>query len=183
MKLLGGKEFIKSNPGTFYIRFWEKTEKDCFEIIEQFKRDPNLLLNETLLNEEKEDLEVYGDNSYSMSFSSGGFDYDTGIMSKSENDENFISCWDANVIGDACPKTTLYLILEEDELPEFIIAKDDHLENPIKLSKERILRIRDLFVKKYCSEIEDLQIWVTKYIEEFSKESEIFNVNIEFKIK
>jgi len=180
MKLLGAKEFIKSKPGTFYFRLWKNAEDECFKIIEQFKEDPKSLLNEE--NEENE-LEVYGNNSYSMSFRSGVFDWDTDIMSKSENDEDFIFCWDANVIGDAGPLTTLYLVLEEDELPEFIIAVNSFYENPVKLSKDRILRIRNLFVKEYCSEIEELSDWIKEAIKEYSKESEIFNVNIEGKIK
>jgi len=172
MKLLGAKEFIKSKPGTFYFSFWKNTEEECFKIIEQFNKDPKSLLNE------EDELEVYGNNSFSMSFRSGRFDWDTGIMSKSENDEDFIFCWDANVIGDASPLTTLYLVLEEDELPEFIIAVNSFYENPVKLSKDRILRIRNLFVKKYCSEIEELSDWIKEAIKEYSKESEIFNVNV-----
>lgn len=176
MKLLGAKEFIKSKPGTFYIRFWKNSEDKCFKIIEQFKEDPKSLLNE---EDELDELEVYGNNSYSMSFRSGVFDWDTEIMSKSENDEDFIFCWDANVIGDANPLYTLYLVLEEDELPEFIIAVSSFYGNPVKLSKDRILRIRNLFVKEYCSEIEELSDWIKEVIKEYSKESEIFNVNIE----
>ena len=37
--------------------------------------------------------------------------------------------------------------------------------------------------KEYCSEIEELSDWIKEAIKEYSKESEIFNVNIEGKIK
>jgi hypothetical protein len=166
MKLLGGKEFIKSEPGTFYIEFWEHSEKDCLKIIEVFKRNPKELLTKENLME----LRVFGDNGGSMNFQSeeGG-----------EEDEDFIYYWDANVIGDASPTTTLYLVLEEDELPEEITIEKMHVDGYNigyeKLSKKRIIRIRNIF-KEYGFGYK--ASWVEEAIKEYTETSAIFNINL-----
>jgi hypothetical protein len=149
MQLLGAREFIKLPPGTFYVRYWLNTEEQCFQIINRFKNNP-----ESFLNIEADDLEVFGDNCASMGFS--GNEYD-----------DYIFYYDANVVGDADPSNTLYLVLEENELPSKIIERDNE-DNFIEILKDDIIKIKNMFVNEVYGKVED--DWAFKKLDELSLE-------------
>ena len=159
MKLLGAREFIKMPVGTYYVEYWQNTVEECFKIIDDFNTNP-----ENLLNIEIDSLEVFGDNSGSMRFS--------GM----KEDEDHICYYDANVVGDACPNTTLYLVIEEYELPNEIQVSDDE-GNIIKLSKKDVIRIRNIFVNEVYNEYKSS--WA---FEELDKLSESGDKIVDIKI-
>lgn len=130
MKLLGAREFIKMPAGTFYVQYWQNSKKECIDIIENFKKEPKSFL-ELKVN----DLEVFGDNSGSMTF--GG-----------DIEDNYIFYYDANVVGDASPATTLYLVIDEDELPD-IIEFHNNERNTIQLKKNEVIKIKNIFLNDY----------------------------------
>lgn len=133
MKLLGAREFIKMPAGTFYKEYWRNTKEECFQIIEEFKKEPK-----SFLNLSPDELHVFGDNSGSMSFSGS-------------KEDDYIFYYDANVVGDACPETTLYLVIDENELTNEIEVKDydeNYDEQIIKLLRNDIIKIRDKFVNE-----------------------------------
>ncbi|MGE4484591.1 MAG: hypothetical protein AB7C97_05695 [Oscillospiraceae bacterium] len=151
MKLLGAREFIKMPPGALYFRFWENTKEDCMKIIEVFSEDPK-----SLLNLPHDDLEVFGDNFGSMSFDG-------------DKEDDYIFYYDANVVGDACPATTLYLIIDESELPNTISIHDSGY-NIIQLTKEEIVRIKNKFVNEvFHKNIDDK--WAIEELDRLSKEN------------
>jgi len=158
MQLLGAREFIKMPTGTFYVQYWENTIEECLQIIDKFKKHPN-----KFLNIQPDDLHVFGDNSGSMSFSG-------------DKEENYIFYYDANVVGDACPSTTLYLVIDENELPDEISTYDSK-DNIVKISKEDIIKIRNIFVNEVHNVYKD--IWA---VEELDKLSRYGNKIVDIKI-
>lgn len=159
MKLLGAREFIKMPVGTFYIPYWENTTSECFKIIERFKENALNLLSARYL-----DLHIFGDNDGSMSFS------------VEEKEDNYIFYYDANVVGDACPATTLYLVIDESELPnEFII--DECGYDRVKLLKNELIEIKNLFISKIFEPYSN--DWAIKELDKLSSSGNmIVDVNI-----
>jgi hypothetical protein len=158
MKLLGAREFIKMSAGTFYIEYWRNTIEECFQIIDKFKKDPK-----SFLDIRADELHVFGDNSGSMLFSEN-------------KEENYIFYYDANVVGDACPSTTLYLVIDEKELPDEILIHD-YENNIIKLSKDDIIRIKNIFINEVYGEYKD--IWAFEELDKLSREgNKIVDVKI-----
>jgi hypothetical protein len=158
MQLLGAREFIKMPPGTFYIEYWMKTIEECFQIIDKFKEN-----SKSFLNFNAERLHVFGDNQGSMSFSGN-------------KDDDYISYYDANVVGDACPSTTLYLIIEENELPNKMILNDEN-DNVIDVSKDYIINIKNMFVNEIFEKYDDK--WPFTELDKLSvKGNNIVNIKI-----
>jgi len=147
MQLLGAREFIKMSSGTFYIPYWQNTIEECFQIIDKFKKD-----SKSFLDIEHDELHVFGDNGGSMTFSG-------------DKEEDYIFYYDANVVGDANPSTTLYLVINENELPDEILIKDDE-NNIVKILKDDIVRIKNIFVNM-CNKDED--IWAIDELDKLSK--------------
>jgi hypothetical protein len=158
MQLLGAREFIKMSAGTFYIAYWENTIEECFNIINKFKQD-----QKSYLNIEPDDLHIFGDNSGS-------------VMISGDKENNYIFYFDANVVGDACPSTTLYLVIDESELPNEILIHDSE-ENIVKLSKDDIVKIKNIFINEVYHKYEDK--WAFEELDKLSKEGNpIVNVKI-----
>ena len=161
MKLLGAREFIKMPTGTFYIPYWESTDKRCFNVINTFKKDPTSLLDRMY-----EDLHVFGDNGGSMCFSI------------EEEQDDYIFYYDANVVGDANPGKTLYLVIDECELPSHVTI-GDYVGNKAKLSKDDLIRIRDKFVK-IASDSYNNNDWAIKELDELSENGNVFvDINLQ----
>jgi len=158
MKLLGAREFIKMPAGIFYMKYWENSKEECIQIIEEFKKDPK-----SFLEIEADDLEVFGDNSGSMMFSGN-------------KEDNYIFYYDANVVGDANPSTTLYLVIDENELPDEIPVNDDE-GNIIQLSKDEIIRIKNIFVNEVLDKMRTDE-WAINYLDELSKTNNVIDINI-----
>ena len=158
MQLLGAREFIKMPSGTFYVRYWLNTEDQCLQLIDKFKNNPK-----SFLNIEPDDLEVFGNNQGSMGFCGN------------KNDD-YIFYYDANVVGDADPSNTLYLVLEETELPDKIVERDEE-DNFVEIVKGDIIRIKNMFVNEICDKSKDE--WALKKLDKLSAEgNKIVNIKI-----
>lgn len=158
MKLLGTREFIKMPAGIFYIEYWENTIEECLQIIDKFKKDSNIFLDI-----KPDELHVFGDNSGSMMFSGN-------------KEEDYMFYYDANVVGDACPSTTLYLVIDENELPSEISVHDNE-NNIVKLSKYDLIRIKNYFINEVHSEYKDM--WAYEELDKLAKDgNRIVDINI-----
>jgi len=156
MKLLGANNFIKMPTGTFYVQYWLDTQKECMEIVREFLKSPDEFLKNRIF-----DLEVFGGNSGSMMFD--------------DSEEDYVFYYDANVVGDASPSTTLYLVIEEDELPDEIVFNGN--SGRFKLSKKEVIDIKNYFVENAHEHYEDN--WAIKELDKLSKSGNtIVDINI-----
>lgn len=140
MRLIGAKEFLKTvKPGTLYSRFWLDTEKECLDLIHRYRANDELYY--------WRETEIFGDNDGSLGFTKPSeFDvedvhFKTHIINGKKYD--YLSYYDANVVGDAGPTTTLYLVYDtEDEWPEQVPIdnSDDYV------TKSDLISIRDWFL-------------------------------------
>jgi len=146
MMLLGAREFIKCPAGTFYVSYWMDNQRECLEIIEKFRHNPN-----DFLNLEPDELHVFGNNSGSMLFTD-------------EKEEDYIFYYDANVVGDASPETTLYLVIEESELPNIITIRNFDGEIT-ELSKIDVIKTKNKFTET-CDKSKD--DWALSRLDELS---------------
>jgi hypothetical protein len=158
MQLLGAREFIKMPAGTFYVQYWENTMEECLQIIDKFKKDSKIFLDI-----QPDTLHVFGDNSRSMMF-------------YGDKEEDYMFYYDANVVGDATPESTLYLVIDENELPNEISIYDNE-DNTVKISKEDVIKIKNKFVNEVHNEYKD-----TWAFEELNKLSRDGNTIIDVKI-
>jgi hypothetical protein len=149
MQLLGAREFIKMSPGTFYVQYWVNTEEQCLEIIDKFKNN-----QKSFSDIDGDDLHIFGDNWGSMSFSGA-------------KEDDYIFYWDANVVGDAGPSTTLYLVIEENELPKKLTICDED-DNTVEVSKKEIINIKNIFVNDVYEKNDDE--WPFKELNKLSVE-------------
>lgn len=168
MRLIGPKEFLKTvKPGTLYERFWLDNEKECLDLIKRYEHQETLYYYS--------EIEMFGDNIASLGFCE---------VDELESKENPIeingktyTClfyYDANVVGDACPKTTLYLVYDnEDEWPEKIKVEDTKDKY---LTKEELITIRDWFLKSNVFENE-LEGWALEALETDNYYKDNFVVN------
>lgn len=127
--LTGAKRFIDMPKGTMYFNYWSSKES-CANIITIFDSNPIELLSDF------GNMEIYGDNSGSMIFYNDESDIDSPI-----------SYTDINIVGDANPMETLYLIFEKDLLAATIRIDGEY--NSIILTKEEVLKYRDKFLKNF----------------------------------
>lgn len=118
LMLVGAKHFLDLPKGTIYERFWEDDEEDLLKIIEYFKNDK--------LEIAWNDIEIYGNNG--------------GSMAIDTKEDNYIYYYDANVVGDAYPPDTLYLVIDEERLPKEIEINDK------VFTKQDILKIKEKFL-------------------------------------
>ena len=135
MRLIGAKNFLETvKPGTLYRRFWLDKTEECLDLIERYKTNQDLHYFS--------ELEMFGDNCGSLAFSYSDNNDEVII-----NDKTY-SClfyYDANVVGDAGPTTTLYLVYDnEDEWPDKIDV--ENTENEF-LTREELISIRDWFLR------------------------------------
>jgi hypothetical protein len=100
-----------------------------------------------------DELEVLGDNWGSMSFS--------------RKKDNYIFYYDADIVGDACPSATLYLVIDENELPNKIIIYDDD-NNAVEILKDDIVNIKNMFINEIYEKYEDK--WPFKELDKLSVE-------------
>lgn len=134
MRLIGAKKFLETvKPGTLYKRFWLHSTEECLDLIKRYESKQDLYYYS--------ELEIFLDNSGSLGFLNTD-NYEEIII----NDKTY-SClfyYDSNVVGDASPTTTLYLVYDnEDEWPAII--KVENIENEL-LTKEDLINIRDWFL-------------------------------------
>lgn len=160
LTLMGAKHFIDMPKGTIYLRFWEDTEEELFNVIENFKNNK--------LEIDWENVEIYGNN-----FGSMAFNY---------SEEDYIFYYDANVVGDACPANTLYLIIPEDLVPSNIPIRDID-GNEHNISKAEFSKSRKKFIEyfKDCeidNRLDKENDWARQILNKDYKNNSIVNLII-----
>ena len=171
MKLVGTKEFLKiAKPGMFFLQFWTSTWY-CYEIINKYE---NNQFNE-ILDDYNLELYVYGDNSGSLYV--GENDLENQIFDINGKNYNCLCYTDLNIIGDACPYSTLYLLFDDvDEIFDCAI--------PGTLTKEDLRIVRDWFLdygSPFTDEVNDPDAWALKTLEEDYSEDKIVNYKYNYK--
>lgn len=135
MRLIGAKEFLRTvKPGTLFIQYW-KTENECKKIIRDFENDLDIT------KKYYGGYHLFGDNSGSMTF----------LLSEEsdyiEIDNKTYDClfyYDCNIVGDADPTATVYLVFDDIfEWPDKIKVEDTEDEY---LTKEELIKIREWFI-------------------------------------
>ena len=137
--LTGAKRFIDMPKGTIYFEFWTDRIK-CENIIKTFESNPKDLLCEF------EDMHIYVNNDGSATF-----------YNNEEDEDSPIFYYDANIVGDASPTETLYLVFNEDIIPEKV--EINGRDNKIVLTKQQILNYKDKFLKELDIEVSDTNKW------------------------
>lgn len=126
LTLMGARHFIDMPKGTIYLRLWENNEKELLNIIENFKNDK--------LEIRWENVEIYGDNYGSMAFIHG--------------EEDYIFYYDANVVGDADPALTLYLVISEELVPNIVPICNEYGEL-FNISRRDFFKARNKFLENF----------------------------------
>lgn len=172
MRLIGAKAFLETvKPGTLFIEFWMHSEKECLEIIKDYKSGVDITqkyYGEAL---------IFGDNSGSLGFVELEDEYDYDIIDGVKY--TCLNYYDHNIVGDALPTNTLYLVFDsEDEWPEkiAIVGNDDK-----RLNREDMTRIREWFFDNcgpFCDETGE-SVWALQRLktDKYYKDSYIVNYN------
>lgn len=161
MRLIGAKEFLNTvKPGTLCVQFWMNNKAECIDIINDYKAGLDIV---DLYGDE---YFIYGDNGGSLMF--GDCDWEVRDVIEIKGKEyTCLEYMDLNIIGDACPYTTLYLVFDnEDEYPEYI----EIVYSGQRISKEEIINIRDWFKTAdiFRDEINNPHEWVVEALENLS---------------
>lgn len=177
MRLLGAKEFLKTvKPGTLCVEFWLKNEKECLQLIEDYKNGIDIL------KKYYGELYIFGDNSGSLTFLFNEEDIEIYKINGYKYDCLFY--YDKNIVGDANPKTTLQLVYEsENEWPENIYPCDYYHKSINKvLHKDDIKRIIKYFLKNNTFSDETKEdAWALKFLEN-EKDNAIINYKGELEL-
>lgn len=175
LMLLGARQFLDMPKGTFYIQHWERSEKDCLSVVERFKQDPLSLID-------FHNLEIYGNNSGSMSFTS--------------KEEDFIFYYDANVVGDAFPQNTVYLVLDDSFIPELVEytmettwydgnGNSGIADEALKLTREQVFNARTEFLT-YFDNLDNTtdkdNDWARNWLDSNTENAEIYNLRLECEV-
>ena len=99
LKLMGARHFVDLPKGTIYIRFEPLDVNELEEVITDFKNNK--------LSFDWEDVEIYYDNS--------------GSCILDEDGRTLLDLVDVNVVGDARPTETLYLVFDDNCVPNEIL--------------------------------------------------------------
>ena len=126
LTLMGARHFIDMPKGTIYLRLWENNEKELLNIIENFKNDK--------LEIRWENVEIYGDNYGSMAFI--------------HDEKDYIFYYDANVVGDADPALTLYLVISEELVPNIVPICNEYGEL-FNISRRDFFKARNKFLENF----------------------------------
>ena len=114
-RLVGARKFLEiAKPGTLFIplEFWgydsEENEQELADIIKKFENNPVSAYDANWGN-----LHIFVDNFGSVTFRYFPFNCD--------EDNDYIYYYDYNVVGDASPEYTLYLIVDSiEDIPSHI---------------------------------------------------------------
>lgn len=173
MKLLGAKEFLKTvKPGTLCVEFWLDSEKECLQLIEDYKNDIDIL------KKYYGEFYIFGDNSGSLAFLFSSHEEDIEIDEIDGYKYDCLWYYDKNIVGDASPWTTLQLVYEsEDEWPESIHPSDYcHKSINKVLHKDDIERIIKYFLEEHTFADETKEdAWALKHLEQNEKDNVIIN--------
>ena len=173
MRLLGAKEFLKTvKAGTLCVEFWLDNEKECFDLIKDYKNGINL---SEIFKKYGGEFYIFGDNCGSLAFL---FSNDEETIEIDGYKYDCLFYYDKNIVGDANPSTTLQLVYEsEDEWPESIYPSDYYNESINKvLHKDDIKRIIKYFLKNNTFSDEKREdAWALNYLEQNEKDNAIIN--------
>lgn len=141
MRLVGPKKMIYMPAGTIFIEYWMSNQKELKKVVDSF-------INNSIDIDDWHDIYVYKNNSCSWCYPSD------------ENIDEY-TLIDINIVGDADPENTVYLIIEDTNLiPQPIRGKV--LKWQKILSKENKPKELDKWVldrlNKYCGEYLDIDI-------------------------
>ena len=142
IRLLGSRKFIKMPPGTLYVEHWKSTIKECVELIDEFSLNPSRFFDTA-------DLRIYYDNSASL------------IPSEQRN-QNELVLTDINVVGDACPGTTLRVVIDINDLPDAIQIRGEKYEEMVNWTKPELLKIINDLNDDYLASNELQDEWAIK---------------------
>jgi len=163
MKLVGAKKFLRiAKPGMFFLQFWTSVN-DCYDIINKYQ---NNKFNE-ILDKHNFELYIYGDNSGSLNIEYHDIENEEFEIVDGK-EYNCLLYTDLNIIGDACPYETLYLVFDNvDELYDISIVKT--------LTKEELIKIRDWFLDYGAPFTDEANTLALKAMEEFYPDDIIVN--------
>lgn len=192
-RLMGARKFLEiAKPGTLFIplEFWgydfEKSSQKLKNIIEEFKENPQYIYDINWGN-----LHIFIDNSGSITFYHDSID---------DLDDDYIYYYDYNVVGDADPENTLYLIIDSiKDLPNYIDFEcySDEISEPefnedfvvynnkeksythyLRLSKEEIEKSYKSILHEECREaLEGINRWAKEKLNEV--ENNILDLDLE----
>ena len=159
MRLIGAKEFLNTvKPGTLCVQFWMRSVTECIELINDYKEGLDVV------DLYGDDYFIFGDNSGSLMF--GDCDWEVKDVIEIKGKEyTCLDYTDLNIIGDASPYRTLYLVFDnEDEYPEYI----DIVYSGQRISKEEIINIRDWFktADLFHDEINNPRDWIVEFFKD-----------------
>ena len=168
MRLVGAKEFLQTvKHGDLFTQFWFPV-KNINRLVEDFKNGVNIITKYC----GEEDFSLFGSNSHSLSFLQ-----DNDLSDKITVDNVTYDCiyiWDLNVVGDAEPKSTLYLIFDnDDEWPDKIKIDNYISDDKHYLSKDDIKRIQKWFNEN------DNDEKVNNLVNEFALKA-LYNSNLDY---
>lgn len=193
-RLVGAERFLKlAKPGTLFIpvevRTWgkERKESEITLITTQFKKDPQLLYDKNWSN-----LHVFVDNEGSVTFF-----YSIEFCTE---EDDYVYYYDYNVVGDADPEYTLYLIVDSiEDIPDHIdfychsdriskesfdrdvVLRDNETRlysHYLRLTREEIKERYNVVLNRECKE-------AVEYNNDWAKDvlSEMDNPNLEIDIE
>lgn len=177
MKLVGAKEFLQTvKHGDLFAQFWFPI-KSCAKIAVDFANGEDII---TKYGGDKE-FALFGSNSHSLSFLQDIENSDKITVENVTYDCIYI--WDLNVVGDADPTSTLYLIFDnEDEWPDKIEIENSMNDDKQYLSKDDIKRIQKWFNEEDNNEkvLNFSNEWALKelYTDEFFNEHWVVNYGL-----
>ena len=195
-KMVGAKKFLEiAKPGTLFIpiEMWgynSEADERLHKIIEMFKQNP-----QDIYNEYWEKLHIFINNEGSITFL-----YDIVLC---DEEDNYIYYYDYNVVGDADPGHTLYLIVDsiEDipdhinfwchgdninrvEFPDDFVVHDSTIKgygHYLHLTKDRIKELYKSILDTECKEVsESSNEWARNELEK--RNNPILDLDVEVEI-
>lgn len=165
MKLVGAKQFLKlAKCGTFFIQFWCHEEGECYDIIREYEENN---LKQNIFEKHYGETCIFGDNTGSLSF-----EMNTGKPNERDTSEflygddeipigdkvAYGSYYDLNIVGDADPTQTLYLIFDnENDFYNFVIKDTKNNDNLLTLEELKLLK--DWFLKECDNPDDETEGW------------------------
>lgn len=180
MILMGARHFIEMPVGTMYLRINKSEKKDLLDIIKSFVNCPEVLYKS--INYIINNLFFYGDCETSVSLERSEW---TGHYTEDSCLDWQFGEFETTDDGDgdliSSPDETLYLVIDEDMIPDKAMYG---IRTEIILSKEDVLRNRKLFISYYerpdstivCNKTNPVNDNVKNILLNKYKNSEIANV-------
>lgn len=158
MRLIGAKEFLSTvKAGTFFLQYWTSVA-NCNRLI-QLVEQGDL---EGAIKENPLELYIFGDNSGSLNIEVLDEDWDCDHYEIEGKDYHCLIYTDLNIVGDANPYSTLYLVFDNlEDIPLCAL--------PLGQTKETLTIFRNWFLTKcgpFRDEVNDEEAWALKTFEE-----------------